>query len=76
MDAETYLCYPPSVVAAAAVALSRHTLGHAAWTPETVKASGYTVEHIKDCLVNLHTTFSNAHSCPQQAIVEKYKSSK
>merc|ERR1712142_622485 len=73
LDGETYLCYLPSVIGAAAVALARHTLGFAAWDPSMVVRTGYGVPDFQACLVGLHGTFTRAKRCPQQSIVEKYK---
>jgi len=66
----------PSVIGAASVALSRHTLGNSAWDAIMIEQSGYKVEDFRDCLVCLHSTFSKAAEFPQQAIREKYKNEK
>lgn len=100
LDAETYLGYRHSQVAAACVALARHTLGIPAWPEAAVQMSGKDlvdrgylvlyerawqlshllpelhVDDFKDCLVQLHGTFTKAPELPQQAIREKYKQSK
>jgi len=61
---------------ASAVALARHTLGFAAWDANMVRKTGYPVDDIRNCLIALHGTFSQATTGPQQAIVEKYKQQK
>ena len=76
MEAETFLHFFPSVIGAASVALSRHTLGQVAWEESMVEKSGYKVDDFRDCLVCLHTTFTKASELPQQAIREKYKNEK
>ena len=70
------MAFPPSVVACAAVALSRHTLGLAAWEEAMVEKTGYNVDDFKECLIRLHETFENAPSMTQQAVREKYRNSK
>lgn len=71
-----FLQYSSSLVAAASVALARHTLGHQAWPESASSRSGYDVMDIQSCLLSLHQAHVAAESCPQQAIREKYKSSK
>ena len=61
---------------ASAVALARHTLGFAAWDAKMVRKTGYPVDDIRNCLIALHGTFTQAPTGPQQAIVEKYKQQK
>ena len=73
MDAETFLSYSHTEIAASAVALARHTLGLAAWPEVVAKMSGLAVDDFKECLVHLHATFTSAPDTPQQAIREKYK---
>lgn len=73
LNGEIFLGYLPSIAGAASVALARHTLGLAAWEPDMVDKTGYTVEDFESCLVNLHDTFIRAGDSPQQSIVEKYK---
>lgn len=76
IDGESFMAFPPSVVACAAVALSRHTLGLAAWEEAMVEKTGYNVDDFKECLIRLHETFENAPSMTQQAVREKYRNSK
>jgi hypothetical protein len=76
MEAEMFLHFPPSVIAAAAVALSRHTLGVPAWEASMVAKTGYNVDDFKDCLICLHELFSKAPELPQKAIKEKYSKPK
>lgn len=76
LDAETYLHFLPSVIGAASVALSRHTLGLVAWDASMAEKTGYRVDDFKACLIYLHGTFSKAPEFPQQAIREKYKNEK
>merc|ERR1719369_1642590 len=57
MSGENFLRYTPSLVAAASLALARHTVG-------------------QECLMALHAVYVQAEGSAQQAIREKYKSSK
>ena len=41
-----------------------------------VRKTGYPVDDIRNCLIALHGTFTQAPIGPQQAIVEKYKQQK
>jgi len=76
LDGESFLKFSPSVLAAASVALSRHTLGQEAWSDEMATSAGYQLDDLKECLVTLHGAFVEAETNPQQAIRDKYKSSK
>jgi cyclin A len=71
-----FLQFSPSTVAAASVALARHTLGQPAWPQAVTEGSGYSVVDIQACLLALHESHVAAEDCPQQAIREKYKASK
>jgi cyclin A len=74
IDGEAFMPFAPSIIASAAVALARHTLGMAAWEDEPmVSKTGYSVEDFKECLIRLHETFERAPEMAQQAVREKYK---
>jgi len=81
LHGETFLKYHPSVIASAALALSRHSLGEecghqVTWPQSLISLTGYTCETLKECLVSLHRVWTEANDSPQQAIRDKYKSSK
>ncbi|NXK90556.1 CCNA2 protein, partial [Formicarius rufipectus] len=76
IDADPYLKYLPSVTAAAAFLLADYTLTGRTWPESLCKATGYTLEDIKPCLVDLHNTYLKAAQHTQQSIREKYKSTK
>jgi len=76
IDGEAFMPFSPSIVACASVALSRHTLGLAAWEDHMVAKTKYNVEDFKECLIRLHETFENAPTMAQQAVREKYKNAK
>ncbi|NXC38378.1 CCNA2 protein, partial [Penelope pileata] len=76
IDADPYLKYLPSVIAAAAFHLAGYTITGLTWPESLCKVTGYTLEHIKPCLVDLHNTYLKAAQHTQQSIREKYKSTK
>merc|ERR1712227_535100 len=62
LHGDTFLRFAPSVVSAASLALARHACGAADTWPE--------------CLVSLHVVWREAADSQQQAIRDKYKTSK
>ncbi|XP_061165183.1 G2/mitotic-specific cyclin-A-like [Saccostrea echinata] len=76
VDADIYLKYLPSVIASSAVFLARYALGQEAWPVSLSQSSQYEIGQFASCLTELHQTYCNAHKHPQQALVEKYKTSK
>ncbi|XP_012287078.1 cyclin-A2 [Orussus abietinus] len=76
LEADPYLQYPPSLLAASAVALARHTLLEEAWPHELELSTGYSLQDLKECISCLNRTFANAPNIPQKAIQEKYKKNK
>jgi len=76
VDGENFLKYKPSLIAAASVALARHTLNVEAWSSIMQTKTGYQLEDLKECFVSLHTCFSKAEGNAQQAVREKYKAAK
>jgi len=79
MSGEKFLQYTPSHVAASSVALARHTVrdnDREAWPESLSRDSGFTLEQLQECLMALHEVHVGAEDCQQQAVREKYKSSK
>ncbi|KAL6425946.1 hypothetical protein ACFW04_008922 [Cataglyphis niger] len=76
LEADPYLQYLPSHLAASAVALARHTLQEEIWPHELELSTGYDLKTLKECVTYLSKTFCNAPNIPQVAIQEKYRSSK
>ncbi|NXC12932.1 CCNA2 protein, partial [Corythaeola cristata] len=76
IDADPYLKYLPSVVAAAAFLLAGYTITGQTWPESLCKVTGYALEDIKPCLMDLHQTYLKAAQHTQQSIREKYKSTK
>lgn len=76
LETEVYLETLPSVLAASAIALARHTLKDEIWTVEMAKNTGYELKHLKKTIETLHDLFVKAPSMQQQAIQDKYRSVK
>ncbi|XP_013774890.1 G2/mitotic-specific cyclin-A-like [Limulus polyphemus] len=76
VEGDQYLRFLPSVIAAAAVCLANHTGGMIPWDENLATSSGYAYEDIQECVKCLYDSIHKAPSSPQQAIREKYKSSK
>lgn len=75
VDADTYLTYLPSQIAASAIYLALYTLGEE-WTKQIEEICEYSVDEIKWCVQDLYKTMEQAGTHPQQAIQEKYKQAK
>ncbi|ESP01819.1 hypothetical protein LOTGIDRAFT_225111 [Lottia gigantea] len=76
VDADPYLKYLSSTIAAASLCLANITMGNEPWPSSLAKETKYEVSDFSDCLQELYQTFINAPNHPQQAIREKYRSSK
>ncbi|XP_057379783.1 G2/mitotic-specific cyclin-A-like isoform X1 [Daphnia carinata] len=76
METEPYLHHLPSVVAASCVALARLACGNEVWPTHVHASTGYSLEQLVSCIKDLHTSWSQAPTNPQQAIREKYKAEK
>ncbi|KAM8786889.1 cyclin-A1 [Rhynchonycteris naso] len=76
LEADPFLKYLPSLIAAAAYCLANYTVNRHFW-PETLAAfTGYSLSEIVPCLSELHKACLDIAHRPQQAIREKYKASK
>nr|XP_056714140.1 cyclin-A1 [Euleptes europaea] len=76
LEADPFLKYLPSQMAAAAYCLANYTVNRHFW-PETLAAfTGYSLSEIVPCLSDLHKACLDAPYRPQQAIREKYKMTK
>ncbi|KAM7290422.1 G2/mitotic-specific cyclin-A-like [Ixodes scapularis] len=76
LEDDPYLQYLPSIVAGASLCLANHILNRYPWSSDLVLYSGYNVEDFKECIHSLHSSFCNAGTQAQQAIQEKFMSSK
>jgi len=82
VDANVFLGYLPSEVAAAALYVAHVALGKA-WTRAAASAcaglplfDGDESEQQRQCLADLHRCAAQAHAHPQQAVQDKYNSPK
>uniref|UniRef100_A0A8C5P607 Cyclin A1 n=1 Tax=Jaculus jaculus TaxID=51337 RepID=A0A8C5P607_JACJA len=76
LEADPFLKYLPSLIAAAAYCLANYIVNRHFW-PETLAAfTGYSLSEIVPCLSELHRACLNIPHRPQQAIREKYKAPK
>ncbi|KAK2502576.1 hypothetical protein MC885_000421 [Smutsia gigantea] len=76
LEADPFLKYLPSLIAAAAYCLANYTVNRLFW-PETLAAfTAYSLSEITPCLSELHKACLDMPHRPQQAIREKYKVSK
>ncbi|EDS26405.1 cyclin a [Culex quinquefasciatus] len=76
LDADPYLTYLPSKIAAGALALSRYTLDLPVWSRMLETNVDYRLEDLRDIILDLNKTHQRAESMAQQAIQEKFKANK
>lgn len=81
MHGDTFLKYPPSVVAAAGLVLARHALSRecnaaVTWPEDMASLTGYTCAGLSECVTELGGAWAAAEDSPHQAIREKYKTAK
>lgn len=76
LDADPYLTYLPSKIAAGALALSRYALDLPVWSRMLETNVGYRLEDLRDIVLDLAKTHQRAESMAQQAIQEKFKANK
>jgi len=73
MEADPYLKFSQSQIAAAAVSIANYTLGLPAWDSTMEQESGIQWADLCEVVRLLYKTYRNAPAYPQQAIREKYK---
>ncbi|XP_029446756.1 cyclin-A2 [Rhinatrema bivittatum] len=76
IDADPFLKYLPSIIAAAAFVVANYTVAGSSWPESLVQMTGYTHQNLKPCVLDLHQTYLSAASHTQQAVREKYKTTK
>ncbi|KPP61464.1 cyclin A2-like [Scleropages formosus] len=76
IDSDPFLKYLPSQTAAAAFILAHYTICGGSWTTPLAEVTGYTLQSLTPCIMDLHQTYLNASQHAQQAVREKYKGSK
>uniref|UniRef100_A0A182RD17 Uncharacterized protein n=1 Tax=Anopheles funestus TaxID=62324 RepID=A0A182RD17_ANOFN len=74
LEADPYLTYKPSKIAAGALALARRALDLPMWSKMLENNTGYTLQEMKDIIMDLNKTHIDAATMQPQAIQEKYKS--
>lgn len=74
LDADPYLTYVQSEIAAGALALARRALDLPMWSKMLENNIGYRLSALKNIILDLSKTHNAAASIQQQAIQEKYKS--
>lgn len=76
LNGDVYLEFLPSVIAASAIAIARHTLGKEAWDNEIAENTGYELTALKSGIEFLNDMFESAPTMTQHAIQDKYAHSK
>uniref|UniRef100_A0A672G7W3 G2/mitotic-specific cyclin-B2 n=1 Tax=Salarias fasciatus TaxID=181472 RepID=A0A672G7W3_SALFA len=76
LEIDPFQRYTPSMVAASAYCLAAYTVNQSLWPDSLKDFTGYTMAEIIPCLKDLHNLYMTADDRPQQAIANKYKSSK
>lgn len=74
LNADPYLTYVQSEIAAGALALARRALDLPMWSKMLENNIGYQLPALKNIILDLSKTHAEAASMQQQAIQEKYKS--
>lgn len=76
LNGDVYLEFLPSMIAASAIAVARHTLEEEPWTDSLVETTGYELSQLEAGIEFLNQMFTSAPTFPQHAIQDKYKSKK
>lgn len=80
LEADPYLAFLPSEIAASALCVARYTLldesGQEIFPDKLQETVDHHIEDLIDCISALDNTFRKASTIPQKAIQEKYKSNK
>ncbi|KAG8454092.1 hypothetical protein GDO86_000652 [Hymenochirus boettgeri] len=76
VDADPFLRYLPSVVSASAFIIANYTINERTWPDSLVQFTSYTLETLKPCILDLYKTYLSAANHQQQAVREKYKTTK
>uniref|UniRef100_M4A286 G2/mitotic-specific cyclin-B2 n=1 Tax=Xiphophorus maculatus TaxID=8083 RepID=M4A286_XIPMA len=76
LETDPFLQYTPSILAAGTYCLATYTIHKSYWPDSLITFTGYTMEEIMPCLTSLHKLYISAETRPQQAVRDKYKTSK
>lgn len=73
VEGDEYLRYSPSLLACAAIALARHTLGEdEIWSKELESATDYMIQQLLPAIGLLRKTLRNAANTPYTHVYNKY----
>lgn len=72
IEADPFLEYVPSIIASSALYLSMLTFKQN-WNDSMIKLTGYTINDLKKCIIDLYKRWSNAPQHAQQAVQDKYR---
>jgi cyclin A len=72
LQGDPYFLFLPSLLASAAIALSRYSVGATTWPDRLVESTGYTLAQLSPALEHLNRTHEKASEGPHQAVVRKY----
>lgn len=73
LEAEPFLQFLPSQIAAAAISLSNYTMGYEVWDAELEQTTGYKLKDLSKVIDCLYVAYRNSTHHPRQAIRQKYK---
>jgi cyclin-A len=76
MEADPFLQCVPSKISAGAIALANYTMGRPIWTVSLQNKIGYALEDVKDIVMELNKLHKSTATMLQQALKDKYKSTK
>ncbi|KAM5193217.1 cyclin-A2 [Mantella aurantiaca] len=76
IDADPFLRYLPSVVAASAFIIANFTLNEETWPESLAQFTRYSLDSLKPCVQDLYHIYLSAATHQQQAVREKYKTTK
>ncbi|XP_075056419.1 cyclin-A2 [Mixophyes fleayi] len=76
IDAHPFLQYLPSAIAASAFIIANYTINEEIWSASLAEFTGYSLESLKPCILDLYQAYISAATHQQQAVREKYKTVK
>lgn len=76
MEADPYLQFVPSKLSAAALAVAFYSFNCPMWSKSLEENIGYRLDDLKVIVMHLENTHANAAELAQQAMQEKYKTSR
>ncbi|XP_063776320.1 cyclin-A2 [Pseudophryne corroboree] len=76
IDAHPFLQYLPSIIAGSSFVIANYIINEETWPDSLAQFTGYSLESLKPCILDLHQTYFSAATHQQQAVREKYKTVK